>query len=62
MLGTVPGIRNPARYGAIEAPWRPPPMRGEHTRQILSAELGMAAPEIDALAACAAVIEGNRCS
>jgi crotonobetainyl-CoA:carnitine CoA-transferase CaiB-like acyl-CoA transferase len=62
VLGTVPGIRNPVRYGGIEAPWRPPPMRGEHTRQILSAELGMAGPEIDALAACAAVIEGNRCS
>ncbi|MCJ0765583.1 CaiB/BaiF CoA transferase family protein [Variovorax terrae] len=58
-LGTVPGIRNPIRYGGIEAPWSPPPMLGEHTRQVLAAELGMAGHEIDALTARAAVVEGD---
>jgi len=60
VLGCLSGVRNPIRYGDIEIPWTAPPMLGEHTRQVLAAELGMSDTAIDRLTTCGAAIEGRR--
>ena len=51
----VPSIRNPVRIGG-EAEHRPPPARGEHTRDILANELKMTAAEIERLEALGAAL------
>ncbi len=55
VMGAVPGIRNPIAYGEIEAPWRAPPMLGEHTREVLATELGLSDEAIESLVASGAV-------
>ena len=50
-LGPLPLVRNPVRFGAMEPRYAPPPMLGEHTRQVLTAELGYSEAEADALIA-----------
>jgi crotonobetainyl-CoA:carnitine CoA-transferase CaiB-like acyl-CoA transferase len=57
-LGQVPGIRNPVRYGDMVSPWGAPPLLGEHTRQVLAAELGMNDAEIDAFSVSGAAVAG----
>jgi crotonobetainyl-CoA:carnitine CoA-transferase CaiB-like acyl-CoA transferase len=50
--GTLPILANPARLSATPPSYeRPPPLLGEHTREVLSGVLGLPAAEIDALAA-----------
>lgn len=56
-LGQVPGIRNPVLYGDVDMPWRPPPMLGEHTREVLGSTLSMDGASIDALIASGAILE-----
>ena len=47
---TVPALANPARLSATPPSYeRPAPRLGEHTREVLSSELGLSAAEIDAL-------------
>ncbi len=54
--GSVPQIRNPIRYSRTELEYRrPPPLLGEHTGEVLGAELGLGAAEIAALRACGAI-------
>jgi len=51
-LGTVPTVASPMRFSATPVQYDlPPPLLGEHTREILSGVLGIEAPELDALAA-----------
>jgi CoA:oxalate CoA-transferase len=50
-FGPLPLIRNPVRYGALELRYAPPPLLGEHTRQVLGEVLGYSAAEVDALLA-----------
>lgn len=57
--GCVTDVRNPVRYGGIEASWAAPPLLGEHTRQILATELGLSDAEIDGLAASGAIVESG---
>jgi len=46
----VPGIANPMRFSKTPVTYRrPPPMLGQHTREVLQ-ELGMADAAITALA------------
>ncbi len=50
-LGAIPLVRQPVRFsGAERPPLRPPPLLGEHTRQILASLLGLPDPEIESLA------------
>ncbi len=50
--GMLPILANPARLSATPPSYdRPPPLLGEHTREVLSSVLGMPAVEMDALAA-----------
>jgi crotonobetainyl-CoA:carnitine CoA-transferase CaiB-like acyl-CoA transferase len=54
--GQVPQIRNPVRYSRSELEYRrPPPLLGEHTAEVLRAELGLAAEELEALRARGAI-------
>ncbi len=52
-LGTdVRSIANPIHFSATPVtPQRPPPMQGQHTREVLAERLGLDASEMDALAA-----------
>lgn len=52
LAGTVPQVGPAIRMSATPlAPDRPPPLLGEHTREVLGQRLGLAARAIDALAA-----------
>jgi crotonobetainyl-CoA:carnitine CoA-transferase CaiB-like acyl-CoA transferase len=54
--GTVPQVRNPVRYSRSELEYRrPPPLLGEHTAEVLGAELGLGETEVAALRACGAI-------
>jgi crotonobetainyl-CoA:carnitine CoA-transferase CaiB-like acyl-CoA transferase len=46
--GTLPLVATPLRPGAGTRPAGPPPLLGQHTREVL-AELGCSAEELDAL-------------
>ena len=51
-LGTVPTVASPMRFSATPVQYEvPPPMLGQHTREVLNAVLGMSDAEIDALRA-----------
>ena len=51
VLGDIPLVRQPIRFsGASRGEESPPPVLGEHTRELLAALLGLADSEIDALA------------
>ena len=51
LFGPLPLIRNPVRYSGMEPGYRPPPMLGEHTRQVLTEAAGLSPAEVDALLA-----------
>ena len=52
LAGRVPQVRNPVRYSRTGLEYgRPPPLLGEHTEAVLTAELGLVAAELDALRA-----------
>jgi crotonobetainyl-CoA:carnitine CoA-transferase CaiB-like acyl-CoA transferase len=52
LAGTVPQVRNPIRYSRTTLEYRlPPPLLGEHTRAVLTGELGLGEAELAALAA-----------
>lgn len=53
--GGVPVIRNPVRVGG-EASHRPPPARGEHTREVLAKDLGIESAEIERLVSLGAAL------
>jgi len=56
VLGTIPMVGRPIKFpGAAQAPLRPPPLLGEHTREILCGELGYSESELAALYASGAV-------
>lgn len=50
-LGTLPNVRNPVQFGALELTYTPPPVLGEHSRAVLQDELGYSTAEVDALVA-----------
>jgi formyl-CoA transferase len=51
-LGAVPTVASPMRFSATPVQYDlPPPLLGEHTREVLAGVLGMKDPELDALAA-----------
>ena len=52
----LPVLRNPVRVGEAPGPCSAPPRLGEHTREVLSRELGYAPDRIDALLASRAAI------
>jgi crotonobetainyl-CoA:carnitine CoA-transferase CaiB-like acyl-CoA transferase len=45
----LPMVRNPVRMGAAAPRYSAPPRLGEHTREVLQRELGLAAADIDQL-------------
>jgi len=50
LLGSVPTVASPMRFSATPVDYDvPPPLLGEHTREVLSGILGMGDAEIDAL-------------
>ena len=52
LAGTVPTVASPLRLSATPPSYRlPPPLLGQHTREVLERLLGMAAAEVAALAA-----------
>jgi crotonobetainyl-CoA:carnitine CoA-transferase CaiB-like acyl-CoA transferase len=51
LFGPLPLVRHPVRFGAMEPAYTPPPMLGEHTRAVLTEELGYGPAEVDALVA-----------
>ena len=52
LSGTVPQVRNPIIFSRTPLEYdRPPPLLGQHTAEVLRAELGLADPEIEALRA-----------
>jgi crotonobetainyl-CoA:carnitine CoA-transferase CaiB-like acyl-CoA transferase len=54
--GSVPQIRNPIRYSRSELEYRrAPPLLGEHTAEVLAAELGLGGAELAALRKCGAI-------
>ncbi|HKI97659.1 MAG TPA: CoA transferase [bacterium] len=57
VFGSLPLVRNPVRYSGMEPAYTPSPMLGEHTRQVLTDELGYSAAQVDALVAGGAVFE-----
>ena len=51
LVGSVPTVANPIRFSATPIEYRrPPPVLGEHTREVLGEVLGLAEAELDALA------------
>ena len=57
VLGTVELMRWPARMSASEVPMRAAPLLGEHSDEVLRAELSLSDAELDALRASGAVGE-----
>ncbi|MFO0453944.1 MAG: CoA transferase, partial [Pseudomonadota bacterium] len=52
LSGTVPQVRNPVVYSRSRLEYRdPPPLLGQHTDDVLQAELGLSGDEIAALRA-----------
>ena len=50
--GTVPTVASPMRFSATPVEYDlPPPLLGQHTREVLGGVLGLSAAELDALAA-----------
>jgi crotonobetainyl-CoA:carnitine CoA-transferase CaiB-like acyl-CoA transferase len=50
LAGSVPQVRNPIRYSRSELEYRrAPPLLGEHTAEVLGAELGLGGTELAAL-------------
>jgi crotonobetainyl-CoA:carnitine CoA-transferase CaiB-like acyl-CoA transferase len=58
VLGALPLVRHPVRFSAMEPAYGPPPMLGEHTRQVLRDELGYAPADVEALLASGAAYAG----
>lgn len=58
VLGSFAGVRNPVRYGDAQPCWGAPPLLGEHTGEILSADLGYSQSQIAELVSSAAVMLG----
>lgn len=56
-LGRISTARNPVQYESFATNWNRPPLLGEHTREVLSAELGMDGLSIDALIKSGAAID-----
>ena len=53
--GGVPAIRNPVRVGG-EREHRPPPRRGEHTKDVLARDLVLEPPDVERLVALGAAL------
>jgi crotonobetainyl-CoA:carnitine CoA-transferase CaiB-like acyl-CoA transferase len=52
LLGSVPTVASPMRFSATPVEYDvPPPLLGQHTREVLSGVLGLSAEELDALLA-----------
>ena len=52
LAGTVPQVGNPLKFSSTPVAYtRPPPLLGEHTRNVLSARLGLSNAALDGLAA-----------
>lgn len=52
LAGTVPQVGNPLKFSSTPVAYtRPPPLLGEHTRNVLSARLGLSNAALDDLAA-----------
>ena len=52
LTGTVPQVGNPLKFSLTPVAYtRPPPLLGEHTRNVLSARLGLSNAALDGLAA-----------
>ena len=56
LAGSVPQVRNPIRYSRTALEYRlPPPLLGEHTDQVLGAELGLGRDELARLRQAGAI-------
>ncbi|MDR0275188.1 MAG: CoA transferase [Burkholderiaceae bacterium] len=51
----VPSLRSPLRFSATPVEHRPPPMLGEHSAQVLAAELGLSQERLEELRARAVI-------
>lgn len=61
LAGTVPGVRNPARFSRTPAEYsRAPPLLGEHTDQVLQERLALSAEELARLHASGALGKPRR--
>ncbi|HYA45946.1 MAG TPA: CaiB/BaiF CoA-transferase family protein, partial [Burkholderiales bacterium] len=52
LSGSIPGVASPMRFSETPVEYgMPPPLLGQHTREVLSSVLGMSGEELDRLAA-----------
>jgi formyl-CoA transferase len=52
LAGSIPGVASPMRFSETPVEYlMPPPLLGQHTREVLSDVLGMSSEELDRLAA-----------
>jgi crotonobetainyl-CoA:carnitine CoA-transferase CaiB-like acyl-CoA transferase len=52
LAGSIPGVASPMRFSETPVEYQaPPPLLGQHTREVLSRVLGMSSEELDRLAA-----------
>ena len=51
LAGKTPGVASPMRFSETPVSYGAPPLLGQHTREVLSAALGMSEAELDRLAA-----------
>jgi formyl-CoA transferase len=52
LAGSIPGVASPMRFSETPVEYEaPPPLLGQHTREVLSGVLGMSGEEMDRLAA-----------